>query len=147
MNEFELLSIFVLFISNAAQSFVTISNVHNRFEIHPSGRVTQRIYSSEWPNSSAAYDSSLDSMELLRNIRILAPNRRSCIVNEQLDKASDRKRRTFQQNANISTEGIIFTEVAKVKNMLKYFSHIHAQFRVYWQGELNAATRGSQQQP
>jgi hypothetical protein len=64
-------------------------------------------------------------MELLRNIRILAPNRRSCIVNEQLDKASD-KRRTFQQNANISTEGIIFTEVAKVKDMLKYFSHIHA---------------------
>jgi hypothetical protein len=95
------------------QPSVTISNTENRFEIHRSGRVTQKIYSLQWPNGSAAYDANLASMELLRNTRIFAPNQRSCIIREEEDEGNN-KTRTFERLVNASTAGITFKEIAKV---------------------------------
>jgi hypothetical protein len=115
-KKLKLLSLILMLCDIAAaetQPSVTISNTENRFEIHRSGRVTQKIYSLQWPNGSAAYDANLASMELLRNTRIFAPNQRSCIIREEEDEGNN-KTRTFERLVNASTAGITFKEIAKV---------------------------------
>ena len=109
MDEFGLVFVFLLFASTTAQSFVTISHTHSRFEIHQSGKVTQRIYAQ---NDSVTYDASLESLQLLRNTRILGYSR-SCVINEQYGVGSN-KTRSSHQNVKVSTERVTFSEVAKV---------------------------------
>jgi hypothetical protein len=117
MDEFKLIYVFLLFGSTITQSFVTISTTHSRFKIHHSGRVTQRIYTSQQPNGSVEYEADLENMRLLRDTRILAHNRRSCVVNAQNAAGSGKPR--SHGNVSMSTKRVIFHEVAKVT---RYYS-------------------------
>ena len=112
MSSFNVLHTFLyLFVLNfnVSQPSVTISHTHNRFEIYPSGRVRQEVYSPEWHGRSATYDANLENLQLLRNTRIFAPNQRqrSCVISGKEKWASD-------HNVTVSTEGIKFAEIAKV---------------------------------